>query len=71
MKRSLEALLTEKAEANQQLATIAQEERKMPTDTQALEELDRLINEDAQALRAERRKTLVARMKTLVEQIDE
>jgi hypothetical protein len=71
LKRSLEALLTEKAEANQQLATIAQEERKMPTDTQALEELDRLINEDAQALRAERRKTLVARMKTLVEQIDE
>ena len=71
LKRSLEELLTEKAESNQQLATIAQEERKMATETQAMEELDRLINEDAKALRTERRQVLVTRMKTMVEQIDE
>lgn len=71
LKRSLEELLTEKTEANQQLAAIAQEERKMATETQAMEELDRLINEDAKALRTERRQALVTRMKTLVEQIDE
>lgn len=70
LKRSLEGLLAEKADANEQLANIAQEERKAAVDSQNMEELDRLIQEDAKVLRKEKRQTLVERMKTLVEQID-
>lgn len=70
LKRSLEGLLAEKAEANEQLANIAQEERKAALDSHNMEELDRLIHEDAKVLRSERCQTLVERMKTLVEQID-
>lgn len=71
LKRSLEGLLAEKAEANQELAKIAKEERQAALETQTEEELDVLMREDQKVLRTEQRQTLVTRMKTLVEQIDE
>lgn len=71
LKRNLEQLLAEKAEANEHLSAIAQAERKAAQDPQATEDLDKLVNEDARALRSEKRASLVERIKTLVTEIDE
>lgn len=71
MKLSLEGLLSEKSDVNQQLAKIAQEERKANQDTQTTDELDQIVRDDAKQLRKEQRQNLVGRMSVLVAQIDE
>jgi hypothetical protein len=71
LKLSLEGLLAEKAEVNQQLAKIAQEERTAALELPTGEELDQLVSEAAKAVRTEQRQALVARMRTLVSQTDE